>query len=281
MEPVLAFDLGGSKILAALVAGASVIDRAEVATAREAGPEAWIEQMAEIAARWDGRYGRLGVTVTGLVREGRWSALNPGVLAIPPDYPLAEQVRKRLGQVAVIANDAQAAAWGEHVHGAGQGRDMVFLTVSTGIGGGVVLGGRLLVGRGGLAGSFGQLGPFAEAGARVEDIAAGRWIALAAAGRAGDARAVFAAAQAGDAWAEGIVAQSAERVARLCANVQLALDPGVIVIGGGVGLAPGYLGRVEAALAPLAGPLCPQIVPAALGAAAGAIGIAALAAAGN
>lgn len=277
MTPVLAFDLGGSKILAALVAGAEVIDRAEVATARAAGPEAWIGEMGGIAAAWRGRYGRLGVTVTGLVRGGVWNALNPLTLPIPADYPLAARLRERLGMAAVIANDAQAAAWGEFVHGAGRGRDMVFLTVSTGIGGGVVLDGRLVTGRGGLAGSFGQLGPVAEAGGRAEDVASGRWIA--AEGRAADARAVFAAAAAGDAGAAGVIAQSAARVGRLCANLQLAFDPEVIVIGGGVGLAPGYLDLVRAGVGGLAAPLRPEIVPAALGAEAGAIGIAALAAA--
>jgi predicted NBD/HSP70 family sugar kinase len=177
-----------------------------------------------------------------------------------------------------LANDAQAAAWGEHVHGAGQHRDMVFLTVSTGIGGGIVTGGRPHTGRSGLAGHFGQLSGMESPGGPVEDHASGRWIA--AEGEAagiGDAPAVFAAARHGDPTAAAILDTSAGRVARLCTNVQFALAPEVIVIGGGIGLAPGYLARVTAALGSLAPPVRPDIVPAALGADAGAVGVAALA----
>ena len=279
--PVLAFDLGGSKTLAALVAGDRVLARVEAATDRAAGPEDWIAGMARLAAPWAGRYGAIGVTVTGLVRDGCWSALNPATLAIPQGFPLAARIRAVMGQEAVLANDAQAAAWGEHVAGAGRGGDLVFLTVSTGIGGGVVTGGRLLTGRAGLAGSFGQFGPLAADGPRFEDIAAGLWFAAEAdaVGAGGDARAVFAAAGRGEGWAAGIIDLSAARVARLCRNLQLAFDPPVIVIGGGIGLAPGYLDRVEAALGDLAPPLRPSLARAALGGDAGAIGIAALAAA--
>jgi predicted NBD/HSP70 family sugar kinase len=275
--PVLAIDLGGSKILAALVAGGTVLERAEARTDAAGGPEVWIADMARLAAPWAGRHDGLGVTVTGLVRGGRWSALNPAILPVPEGYPLADRLRLVLGQEPVIANDAQSAAWGEHVHGAGQGSDLVFLTVSTGIGGGVVTGGRLLTGASGLAGSFGQLQPFDGAGPRIEDVSSGRWIAAEAAaqGHAGDARAVFAAAA--EAWAQAILRQSAGRVAGLCRNLQLAFDPPMIVIGGGVGLAPGYLDLVNEALGAVAAPLRPRIVRAALGADAGAIGIAALA----
>ena len=280
MTPVLAFDLGGSKILAALVAGPAVLARAETPTDRHAAPGDWIAAMVRLAAPWAGRWAGLGVTLTGLVRDGTWSALNPATLPVPPGFPLAARLRDAFGRDPVMANDAQAAAWGEHVHGAGQGGDLVFLTVSTGIGGGVVTGGRLLVGQGGLAGSFGQLTPLAEDGPRLEDTAAGLWIAAEAdaVGTGGDARSVFAAADAGEGWAAAILDLSAARLARLCRNLQLAFDPPRIVIGGGIGLAPGYLGRITAALGDLAPPLRPTLVPAALGRDAGAIGIAALAA---
>ena len=87
------------------------------------------------------------VAVTGAVKGGRWSSLNPGVLAIPRDFPLVEELSHRLGVNVIAMNDAQAAAWGEFRLGAGKDRDMVFLTISTGIGGGIVMGGRLITGR--------------------------------------------------------------------------------------------------------------------------------------
>lgn len=276
--PVLAIDIGGTKILTALVAGDRVIDQAGAATDREGGPDRWLDQIGELVRNWSGRWRRAGITVSGLVQEGQWSAPSRGTLDVPPRFPLAERARALLGAPVTLANDAQAAAWGEYRHGAGQGCDpMVFLTVSTGIGGGIVAGGRLLTGRAGMAGHVGLLRPLpgdeGDDDAIFEDGASGRFIARASDHK--DARAAFAALP--DAGAESAIALSAARIARLCHNLQLLLDPRRIVIGGGVGLAEGYLDRVEAAIATLDPSDRPALAPAALGSKAGVIGIAALA----
>ena len=96
-----------------------------------------------LAAAWRGRFDRVGAAVTGIVADGRWHALNAGILPVPAGFPIVEALSTRLGCPVLAINDAQAAAWGEYRFGAGAGRDIVFLTVSTGIGGGIVLGGRL------------------------------------------------------------------------------------------------------------------------------------------
>lgn len=276
---VLAIDLGGTKILATLVEGARILDRREVLTDRDACADRWVAQAAELAAPWAGRFARAGLAVTGVVADGAWRSTNPGTLDVPGGYPLAARAAAALGVAPSIANDAQAAAWGEFRHGAGKGRDMVFLTVSTGIGGGVVLGGRLHPGRMGLAGHAGLLtGP--DGGAGIEEMASGRWMA-AEAGRLGhdtDARGVFAAAARGLTWGETIVDTSARRIAGLCRNLQCLMAPEVIVIGGGVGLAAGYLDRLRAHVAALPDLFRPEIAAAALSADSGVIGIAALAA---
>lgn len=276
----LAVDLGGTKLLVALIEGARVIDRVEAATDRAAGPEAWVRQMADLARPWSGQFHSAGLTVTGLVKDRHWRALNPGTLAFDGRFPLHDTAEAALQVPVVVANDAQAAAWGEHAHGAGDGKDMVFLTVSTGVGGGVVAGGRLLQGRGGVAGHFGQVLPLPEGPeTRFEDGASGRFIAAEGArlGLEADARAVFAAAAAGDARAEAVIETSARRVARLCHDLQLMFDPRYTVIGGGVGLAPGYLDRVTRAVAQFQPLVRPTLRPAALGRDAGVIGIADLA----
>lgn len=276
MSATLAIDVGGTKILAALVDGAEVRDRALVATDRDGGADAWLAQIAGLAEAWRGQFTVAGLSVTGMVRHGLWSAMNPGTLPVPADFPLAERASAVLGVATMAINDAQAAAWGEYRHGAGAGRDMVFLTVSTGIGGGVVLNGRLIVGRGGIAGHVGQI---SGSDGPLEDSASGNWIARAAAsaGHPGDARAVFAAARSGVAWAAEIVALSARRLARLCRDIQYLLDPDVIVIGGGVGLAPGFLDRIAATLHDCPAAIRPTLARAALGSDAGIIGVAALA----
>ena len=203
--------------------------------------------------------------------------LDPATLGIPDDYPLVENLLTLLGVPAFAANDAQAAAWGEYRLGAGRNEDMVFLTVSTGIGGGIVLNGRPLLG---LAGHFGLLrGPSANQSTPFEDGVSGHWIAAEAraAGHDVDATGVFAAAVQGASWAEAILAGSAEKIALLCADIQLAVDPKRIVMGGGIGLAPGYFERVAASLMPLPSRLRPLLVPAELGPRAGIVGIADLA----
>jgi len=278
MTATLAIDLGGTKVLAALVKAERVLERAEVPTDRNANPTIWLEQISNLVAPWAGQYKSLGITVTGRMSDGLWSAVNPQTLGVPESFPLFDTAKEVLGLTPVLANDAQAAAWGEYTFGAAQGRDVVFLTVSTGIGGGIVLGGKLLTGRSGLAGHFGQIAsPFGSQ--RLENDASGRWIAAEAerAGQPMDARGVFAAAAAGHDWADSIIATSAERLATLCQSIQLMLDPDVIIIGGGVGLADGYLDGITSHLETLPSHFRPTLARAALGADAGAIGIAALA----
>jgi N-acetylmannosamine-6-phosphate 2-epimerase/N-acetylmannosamine kinase len=277
-EGVLVLDVGGTKTLAALVRGAEVLAEARVPTDATASPDIWIDAAGREAAAWAGRFDRVAAAVTGIVADGCWSALNPGTLAIPDGFPLEERLRMRFGVPAVALNDAQAAAWGEYRHGAGQGADMAFVTVSTGVGGGIVLGGRLLRGRGGLAGHFGIAYPLPEDGAfaHVEDGIAGRWVAAEAAreGHLLDARGVFEAPGRGEAWAEAILSRQAHRASRLLANIQLAIAPDVIVVGGGIGLAGGYLARLEAALASTPPVRRPRLVAAALGTRAGLVGAA-------
>jgi predicted NBD/HSP70 family sugar kinase len=270
---VLALDIGGTKLLAALVEDGRVVAEVRAPTDIREGPDRLLDAAAALAAPWRGRYSVAGAAVTGLVRDGRWRALNTATLDLVDWFPLAEGLADRLGTQVRCANDAHAAAWGEYQAGSGEGRDMVFLTVSTGIGGGIVLGGRLLEG---LAGSFGQL--VDDAGVRIEDRAAGRWMAAeaAAAGHPTDAVGVFGAAS--SPWAARILDRAIARIAGLCRNVQLAVDPERIVIGGSIGLARGFLDRIAAALDGIDADITPRLVPAALGARAGVIGVAALAA---
>lgn len=278
--PVLAIDLGGTKILAALVEGARVLASVQAATPRREGAEAWLDAMACLAAPWRGRFSVAGVALTGGVSGGRWSALNPETLPVPAGFPIVAALSQRLGVPVAARNDAQAAAWGEYRHGAGQGADMVFLTISTGIGGGIVLGGRLVAGRSGLAGHLG-VAPVetTEGEAMLETIGSGAALArLARAGGRSEAPpAVLAAAASGEAWALGLLDAVIAPVARRLRALQLELDPEFVVIGGGLGLAPGYLDRLRLALAGLPQEFRPDLRAAALGANAGLIGIADLA----
>ncbi|MEI8714087.1 putative N-acetylmannosamine-6-phosphate 2-epimerase [Mesorhizobium sp. ISC11] len=273
---VLGIDIGGTKTMAALVSGGKVIEDMIVPTAREAGPDAWLASLAQSTSAWSSRFSRIGIAVTGLVHDGRWSALNPATLGIPDGYPLVERASAVFGKPVCAFNDAQAAAWGEYKFGAGQGRDIVFLTISTGIGGGIVCNGRLLSG---LAGHFGLIRGLSADHAPLEDSTSGRWIASQAlkAGFKADAADVFGRALKGEAWADAIVSRSASRVATLCRDIQMMFDPKSIVIGGSIGLADGYLDRVRALLGEVPPRLSSNLVAAKLAGHAGVIGVADLA----
>lgn len=280
---LLAVDIGGTKSLAALIGptdpatgATALLDSVTLPTDPVGGPDQWLDNLACAVTGWKGCYDGLAVTVTGLVSDGYWSALNAATLDFAGQYPLAERIESLFGHRPVLANDAQAAAYGEFSQGAGQGEDMVFLTVSTGLGGGIVSNGDLLRGTNGLAGHYGQtrLGD----GTRFEDEVSGRAIErkARAQGYALTVPEIFAAAGHGSVWAENLIDSSALGIAVLCADIQLTLDPARIVIGGGIGLAPGYFNRVSNHLEHLCPVYLPALCPAALGANAGVLGIAAL-----
>jgi N-acetylmannosamine-6-phosphate 2-epimerase/N-acetylmannosamine kinase len=275
--PILAIDLGGTKTLLGLVRGSECLETRHIRTLGDAGADAWLGALAEAAAPWRGIYATAAIAVTGRVAEGRWYSFNPDVLPVPAGFPLAAELSRRLDVPVYALNDAQAAAWGEYRFGAAQGCDMVFITVSTGIGGGIVLGGRLLTGHRGIAGHLGQY----RSGAAVdtpwlEHLASGSALArdAAAAGHPTDAEGVFAAAASGADWAECLLDGAAARLGAACASLQAILDPDCIVIGGGVGLAPGFLARLRNHLATLPEVVRPDLRAAALGAMAGLLGVA-------
>ncbi|WP_040675797.1 putative N-acetylmannosamine-6-phosphate 2-epimerase [Rhizobium grahamii] len=276
-DAVLSIDIGGTKTMAALVCGDNVVEEVVVATERGAGPDAWISTIFETTSGWADRYQRIGIAVTGVTEAGTWSALNPATLPIPDRYRLVDCVETLFGKPAFAINDAQAAAWGEYRFGAGTGVSrLVFLTISTGIGGGVVIDGKPLLG---LAGHFGLIRSQSEGQSPFEDQTSGRWIASEAAqnGHQIDAVGVFDRARNGEGWAAEIVSRSALRAATLCRDIQLMLDPDVIVIGGGIGLAEGYLDLMRSHFKELSPRLAPRLVAARLGRHAGIIGAADLA----
>ena len=272
---VLALDIGGTKTLAALVRDGQILDRRSVATPDGVATDAWFAAIHTLAADWAGQFSSVGAAVTGIIEDGHWSALNPATLAIPERTPLVERLDQMFSVPAFALNDAQAAAWGEYRRGAGRGQDMVFITVSSGIGGGIVLNGNLLRGARGLAGSLGQISGSVGA-SRLESRASGFGIAARAEaiGQSSDTRTIVAAAIAGDSWANHILDAAAADLAVALVDLQRLVDPATVVMGGGIGLLPNFRARLDAALASAPKRMRPNIVPAALGVDAGIIGIA-------
>ncbi|WP_136684034.1 ROK family protein [Falsirhodobacter xinxiangensis] len=235
---VLVFDLGGTRMRAALVEGARIVIQAEAPTPANDGVGPVIDGLCALA-RGLGGAGAAGICAPGPLDVTRGLMLAPPTLRGWQDVPVAALLSERLGLPVQLENDANAAAMGEYAHGAGRGAGvLVFATVSTGIGGGIVVDGKMLRGRGGLAGEIGHMkidsaGPECFCGRTgcFEALAAGTALAR----RAGrDPRAVIADARAGDAAALGHLAVHGRLLGRGFSNLLHLFAPDVLVVGGGL-----------------------------------------------
>ena len=260
-------DLGGTKIRA-LVAGenGAVLGDERTATLAEDGPDAVIERIVQAAraaaaqARIEFRELRaVGVSAPGPIDT------RAGVITAPPnlpgwhDVPLASILRERLGVAVLLENDANCSGLGEHQFGAGRGcRHMIYITVSTGIGAGIIIDNELYAGASGAAGEVGHMAVAAEGpmcGAAhtgcLEAFASGTGIAaqarrLIAAGHlprtaalAGQepplsARTVHEAAKAGETQAREIIGDAARYLGIGLGSLLNIFNPQAIVLGGGV-----------------------------------------------
>ncbi|HET9771912.1 MAG TPA: ROK family protein [Acidimicrobiia bacterium] len=302
-------DVGGTKLLAVVATEKGEIV-AELRAPTADGPEAILDAVAgalqSLLAAQPG-IAAAGVGLAGLVDlDGtvHYAPNLPGFVGIAARERLAE----RCPVPVVVDNDANVAALGEVLHGAGRGqREVLVVTLGTGIGGGLVFDGKVHRGGYGLAAEIGHFtvdpaGPVCACGARghweatASGTALGRrardWAArgdapgvLARAAGAVEAvtgHAVGLAAEAGEPDALAILAEHAEAVAVGLGGLVNILDPAVIVISGGlVELGDLLLEPLRAALPhhveAAALRTLPPVLAAELGEHAGAVGAAALA----
>lgn len=309
LQPVaIAIDLGGTRSrVAAVEADGTVTARCTEPTDAESEPDGVIERLATAVGRIrEQMVGRpvlgLGIAAPGPVDP------RAGVVLLAPNLPgwrnvpLASRLQAVTGLPAVLGNDANLAALGEARFGAGRGvRNLVYLTVSTGIGSGVIVDGSLLIGEHGAAaeaghmtiwwngrpchcGNRGCLEAYASGSALVERaleaMGAGRASSLSRQEGELDAVAVSQAADQGDALARELVGEAGTALGLGVRNLLHLFDPSLVIIGGGVS----HMGRllwdsmrqvVESDALDLY-PKRARIVPAALGDDPGLLGAASL-----
>ncbi|WP_198415042.1 ROK family protein [Piscinibacter terrae] len=274
---VIALDVGGTRSRAALVRGGEIVWRADASTPAQAGPQAMTDAMAALIHPLAGQPACIGVAIAGQVVNGCVTAHNAGLLRSWTDFPLTRALSERTGRQVRVLNDARAAAWAEHLRGAGRGcSEFLFVTVSTGVGAGLVLDGRLHLAANGMDAELGEA--LAADGQTLEAIASGTAMGEQAV-RLGhrDARALFDAADAGDAGAERVVRDGIRALALKLADLSVMLGIQRTAVGGGVGLRPGYVERLREELHRLPRLYQHEIIRAELGADAGLHGAAALA----
>lgn len=286
---VLALDIGGTKIAAALVSPEGEVLR-EQRLPTGADPWATCLTLLEQVAG-DDRVDGVGAGCSGpmLWPSGVISPLN-----IPhwQDFPLRDRLAQRWPEAPVrVHNDAVCFAMGEHWRGAGRGvDDQLGMVVSTGVGGGLILGGRVLDGPSGNAGHVGHLvaehdGPPCQCGGRgcLEAIARGPAVVARARARgcsAEDGVALARLAAEGDPVAREELARAGRAVGRTVASAAALLDLRRVVIGGGLASSGPALWEPlqeafasQARLSYLSGA---DVVPAQLGGHAGLVGAARL-----
>ena len=296
MRPVLALDVGGTKIAAGLVdAEGRLLHQNRQPTPRGGDTdEVWAAAERTIATAMEqagGAVAGVGISSAGpiSVPDGTVSPVNIGAWR---GFPIRDRVAAAVPGVPVrLAGDGLCMALGEHWRGAGQGATfMLGMVVSTGIGGGLILDGGPYPGRTGNAGHVGHVvvdldGPACSCGGRgcVEAIASGPHLVSWARDRGwhgSDARELADCAARGEDVAVLAFRRGARAVAVMIASVAATCDLDLVVIGGGVANAgPVLFDPLRDALRDYAGlgfisDL--RVLPAALGGDAGLVGAAAL-----
>ena len=156
----LAVDIGGTKFAVALFEGDKMIRRESRPTDREGARDWMLQQVVRIAREWkrESSFERCAIGFGGPVDFGEQRVAFSTHIGGWNDFKLTSFLADALGVPAIMDNDANAGALGEAVYGAGRGHDPLFyMTLSTGIGGGIYAGGKIWRGADGWAGEIGHV----------------------------------------------------------------------------------------------------------------------------
>jgi glucokinase len=159
---VLAIDIGGTKFSVGAFRGDQLVLRYSQATDREGGPERLLTEIERVTADWAEREGfrpdRCGIGFGGPVDFPSQTVTLSTHVEGWAGYPLIDRVQRHTGVSAVMDNDANVGALGEFAFGAARGKDPVFyMTLSTGIGGGIITKGEIYHGANSYAGEIGHI----------------------------------------------------------------------------------------------------------------------------
>ena len=248
-KQAIGIDIGGTKMALALIgAGGVVLQRDLLPTDAEHGFSDAVERLSSsieglVAKAGQGGIEGIGIGCAGPVDPRQGLVNNPYTLAGWDHCDMVTPLRRRFGVPVWLENDADVAAVGECVCGAGRGFDpVVMLTFGTGVGGAAVVNGEIYRGAHGEHPELGHIpiasaGPDCYCGRRgcLESLASGT--AIAAAGAAAgfaNARAVFAAAAAGNGPAQRIIDQATDATGTAAWAIFHTLLPERLVLGGGI-----------------------------------------------
>jgi glucokinase len=291
----LAIDLGGTQLRAALVAGSGkVLNRAAVATDVAGGPTAVVKQMQKLALEVGLADEGDSIKAVGVCAPGPLDSESGTIFDIPTlpgwiDFPLRRALQELFSLPVILENDGISAAFGEWKFGAGKGlSNLVYVTVSTGIGGGIVSDGGILRGSRGMAGHVGHMmiardGPTCACGGVgcFEALASGTAFARAGAAQGfASGEAIMEAYQRGHAEAAKLVEVEIDHLSYGLASLIHLYSPQRLIMGGGVSRAlVSMLPQIQSKVMTLVMPpfRTVEIVNAFLGDNSGLVGVAGLA----
>jgi glucokinase len=300
----LSLDIGGTKIAAAIVDAHGRVGARLACHTADAGGLAVVEQAAGLAMSLAGQArlsgagpAALGVAVPGVVVPGTGQVEWAPNIAGWRNIDLGQLLSEAVGLPVNIGFDGQLATLGEHWAGAARGcSDLVCIMLGTGIGGGIISGGRLLRGAGNLAGCAGWMvtdahlaeSPQALARGMLESAAGGRALSERAvemcpewAPLGGEAVSKLVSEAPSDPRCLEMLERAANQLGLALASLVSVLNPEVVIVGGGLGLAiPLFREQAKRAIARYAQPQCARqvrVVSAGLGADAPLVGAARLA----
>ena len=262
----IAIDLGGTKIRVAVIDRAGVlVQREDEPTLAHLGKDQTVDRLIQIITRLvTSTSGRtlvgIGASLAGPVDPDTATMHGPPNLPGWDGFSIKPLLEDAFGIPMWAVNDATLGAVGEHAYGIGRGvQNLVYVTVSTGVGGGIIQDGKPLLGARGFAGEIGHMsidrnGPMCPCGNMgcLETLTSGTAIArlaLERLERGGEsilqeamnedparvnARAVMEAAGLGDSLARSLVDQFARDLGLGLANLMHIFDPQMIILGGGV-----------------------------------------------
>ncbi|MBO0682486.1 MAG: ROK family protein [Candidatus Dormibacteraeota bacterium] len=239
---IAGIDLGGTQARVALARpDGRIVRTRRTPTGSLGGPMGLVNWASEAldSLRNGDPLNAVGVGAAGPVDQVRGRLVNPPNLPGWRDVPLAADLSRKLSCPVHLENDANVAALAEFHQGAGRGaRTMIYITWSTGVGGGLVIDGRLFSGAHGSAGEIGHMildpdGPLDGCGQRgcLEAFCGGGSLERQTGMTAAE---IFEGAAAGRPEAAGIVRRAAAYMGQALVSLTNIIDPEVIVIGGGV-----------------------------------------------
>jgi glucokinase len=286
---VIGVDVGGTKILAGVVGrDGAVVRSRETPTPLSSEDDLLDGLEAAVRALLDESVAAVGFGVPSRIDQRVGAAIASANIPLV-DVPLRDLMRGRIRLPVAIENDANAAAIAEWVAGAGRGtKDMVMLTLGTGVGGGLILGGRPYRGSIGAGVELGHVvlvhdGLECSCGGRghVESYVSGTAadaVAREAFGPEADAHELVRLAREGDPTARELLAEIGRRLGSVLGSLINTFDPELIVVGGGFAaagellFAPAREVIAREALKPMRDSV--RIVDAQLGTSAGMVGAA-------